>query len=219
MPDSCRQLLVGKASDWDANRGTLQLYQRTGKKWLPLPGEIPVLFGSKGLAWGIGVAGQEQVGPSKREGDKRAPAGLFRLGRVYTDFTKLPPGADFPFHTVTPADAWIDDPSNPNYNRHLSVDLNNPPTWFAREQMKQNDPAHRWKVEIRHNSDPPIAGAGSAIFFHIRRGINRPSAGCTTMAEEDILRIIQWLRESDGPHYVLLTEADYQRLRKSWRLP
>ena len=85
--------------------------------------------------------------------------------------------------------------------------------------MRHGDFAYRWLVEIRHNSDPPVAGAGSAIFFHIRRGPQRPSAGCTTMAENDLVSLIRWLRAGERPHYALLPAAEYKTRWKALGLP
>src|SRR3712207_9253115 len=77
-----------------------------------------------------------------------------------------------------------------SYNKHIVIpDPANPPPWFEKQKMRHGDFAYRWLVEIRHNSDPPVAGDGSAIFFHIRRGVTRPSVGCTTMAENDLVRV------------------------------
>ena len=74
---------------------------------------------------------------------------------------QLPAGADYPFQQVTKADAWIDDPTLPDYNRFVTIpDPANPPPWFAKQEMRHNDFAYRWLVDIRHNSDPPIAGRG-----------------------------------------------------------
>ena len=39
----------------------------------------------------------------------------------------LPAGADYPYHQVTEADVWSDDPRSPNYNRHIVIDPKNPP--------------------------------------------------------------------------------------------
>ena len=119
-----------------------------------------------------------EPGPQKTERDKRAPAGVFKIGKIYTYDPALPGGAKYPFHTITEADAWIDDPTLPHYNQHVVVDPRNPPPWFEKQKMRLNDPPHRWLIEIRHNADPPVPGAGSAIFFHIQRGPNRSSAGC-----------------------------------------
>ena len=72
---------------------------------------IPVLFGKAGLAWGIGLAGQDERVCGKKSATGGAPAGVFRIGKIYTYDAQLPAGADYPFHQVTKADAWIDDPT------------------------------------------------------------------------------------------------------------
>lgn len=214
------QLLLALASDWSSTHGTLYRFTRDGDgNWTRVAEPVPVLFGKRGLAWGRGVRGAEQRGHHKREGDGKTPAGLFALGTIYGNDAQLPPGADYPFHQVTSADAWPDDPKNPFYNRHVAIDPANPPPWFASQRMRTGDPAYRWRVEIRHNADPVVPGAGSATFFHIRRGPNRPSAACTTMPEPALHDIVVWLRASAHPHYALLTEADYHRLWQDWGLP
>ncbi len=221
VPDDCRQLIVGIAPDWNSMRGRIQLFERSGKgEWSPVGQSFPVLFGKNGLAWGSGLAGQGEPGLRKEERDGRAPAGVFRIGKIYTYDTQLPPGADYPFHQVSTADAWVDDVKNPDYNRFVTInDPAHPPPWFQKAKMRHNDFAYRWLVEIRHNSDPPTPGAGSAIFFHIRRGVNRPTAGCTTMAEDDLVRLISWLRAARNPCYVLLPFNVYGDKRNEWRLP
>jgi L,D-peptidoglycan transpeptidase YkuD (ErfK/YbiS/YcfS/YnhG family) len=178
-----------------------------------------VLFGRNGLAWGIGVRAVDLPGPRKVERDKRAPAGLFEIGKVYGYAARLPEGASYPYHQVVEGDAWIDDPALPHYNQFVHVDPANPPPWYARQRMRLDDFAYRWLVEIRHNTDPPAPGAGSAIFFHIRRGENKPTAGCTTMTRENLERMIRWLRAERRPHYALLPRGEYERLREKWGLP
>src|SRR3954468_16296774 len=221
VPDDCTQLIVGLAPDWNSMHGKLQLFERNaGNDWTAVSQPVPVLFGKNGLAWGSGLAGQDESGLHKTERDGRAPAGVFRIGKIYTYDAQLPPGADFPFRQVTTADAWVDDVTNPDYNRFVTIpDPGNPPPWFAKQKMRHNDFAYRWLVEVRHNSDPPVPGAGSAIFFHIRRGVDRPSAGCTTMAEPDLVKLITWMRAARQPCYVLLPAAEYARKWQAWHLP
>ncbi len=144
---------------------------------------------------------------------------MFRIGKIYTEDKQLPRGADYPYRTITTADAWIDDPALPEYNRHVVVDPRNPPPWFEKQKMRHGDFAYRWLVEIRHNSEPIKPGAGSAIFFHIRRGPTRPSAGCTTLAESDLVEMIRWLRADKQPQYALLPWAEYQKKWRDWGLP
>jgi len=221
VPNDCQQLIAAVAPDWDSMRGTLQRFERGGTgPWQPVGAPCPVLFGKNGLAWGRGVAGQDETGLRKTERDGRAPAGVFRIGKIYTYDKALPPGADFPFHQVSKGDAWIDDPTRPDYNRFVTIDdPDNPPPWFAKEKMRHNDFAYRWLVEIRHNSDPPVPNEGSAIFFHIRRGVARPTSGCTTMAESDLVRLITWLRADQHPCYVLLPQSIFSGKEQSWNLP
>jgi L,D-peptidoglycan transpeptidase YkuD (ErfK/YbiS/YcfS/YnhG family) len=220
VPEDCTQLILGLAPDWNSMRGTLQLFERPrGGAWQAVRPSLPVLFGKKGLAWGTGIAGQDEPGLHKKERDGRAPAGVFEIGKVFGYDAKLPAGGDYPYHQVTEADVWSDDPRSPNYNRHVLIDPANPPDNYTHEKMRSGDFAYHWLIEIRHNSDPPIPGAGSAIFFHIRRGVNRPTTGCTTMAETDLVKLITWLRAARHPCYALLPVVEYESKRQSWNLP
>lgn len=215
-----RQLILSIAPEWSSNRGTLQRFERTvDGAWIKIGEPAPVLFGYNGLAWGRGVRSGSGPGERKREGDGRTPAGVFALGTIYGNDPRLPADADYPYHQVTELDAWPDDPANPFYNRHVTVDAAQPPTWFDGQRMRTGDPAYRWRVEIRHNADPIEPGAGSATFFHIRRGENRRTSGCTTMAEPALHDLVVWLRATAHPHYVVLPQADYQRHWQEWGLP
>ena len=221
VPNECTQLILAVAPTWNSMRGQLRLFERSrGSAWAPIGPAVPVLFGKSGVAWGSGLVGQAEPGLKKEERDGRAPAGIFRMGKIYTYDAQLPPGADYPFHQVTRADAWVDDVKSPDYNRFVTIENpDNPPPWFEKQKMRHNDFAYRWLVEIRHNSDPPVPGQGSAIFFHIRRGVSRPTAGCTTMAEGDLVRMITWLRAPRHPCYALLPAPEYEKKWQAWDLP
>lgn len=220
LDPSVKQLVIGIAPDWNSMTGKLQRMQKTAEGWTKVGAPMDVLFGKHGLAWGRGELGDRgDGGPVKVEKDDRAPAGVFKIGVIYTYDQSLPAGANYPFQTVTAADAWVDDLNSPFYNQHVTVDPKNPPPWYHKARMRLGDFAYRWLVEVRHNADPPVPGFGSAIFFHIRRGPTRPSAGCTTMAAPNLVRMITWLRAPDQPHYVCLPRAEYLRLWQAWGLP
>jgi len=109
VPDDCTQLIVGVAPDWNSVHGTIQLFERLrGGTWNAATAPFSVLFGKNGVAWGTGLAGQDEPGLRKRERDGRAPAGIFRIGKIYTYDAQLPPGGDYPFHQVSEADLWSD---------------------------------------------------------------------------------------------------------------
>ncbi len=216
----CSQMIVTTTDSWNSSTGKLQCYDRTRDGWKPVFARpIPVLLGRNGLAWGRGLRGQGERGTQKREGDGRAPAGLFKIGKIYTYDAKLPSGAKYPFRTVSKWDAWVDDPDLPQYNQHVVVDPKRVPEWFEKQKMRHGDFAYRWLIEVRHNADPPKPGCGSAIFFHTRRGPDRKTAGCTTMASADLIRVMQWLREDKRPQYALLPKTEYAKRKKAWRLP
>jgi len=220
VPDDCTQLILGIAPTWNSMRGELRLCERPRSgDWRVVAGPFPVLFGKNGLAWGTGLAGQNEPGLRKKERDGRAPAGIFEIGQVFGYDAHLPPGADYPYHQVTEADIWSDDPRSPNYNRHVVIDPKNPPDNYTHEKMRSGDFAYHWLIEIRHNSDPPVPGAGSAIFFHIRRGLNRPTTGCTTMAQDNLVKVITWLRAKGHPCYSLLPATEYEKRWRAWNLP
>ena len=216
---SVAQLIIGIAPTWNSMKGQLQRFDRASDGWRAAGPPVPVLFGRSGLAWGRGLMNGPEDGPIKVEHDHRAPAGVFRIGTIYTYDKSLPGNANYPFHTVGPGDAWVDDIHSDHYNRHVTVDAKNPPAWFEKQKMRRGDFAYRWLVEIRHNADPPVPGFGSAIFFHIRRGPARPSAGCTTMAENALVELICWLRASANPEYVCLPRSEYLNRWRTWGLP
>jgi hypothetical protein len=79
---------------------------------------------------------------------------------------------------------------------------------------------YRWLVEIRHNLRSARAKWRQCDFFpHPARSARRPSAGCTTMAESDLVTMISWLRAASQPHYALLPRSEYLAKWKAWGLP
>lgn len=213
------QILLCVAENHEATRGTLRCFERAGTGWRAVHQPIPALLGGDGLAWGRGILGSDEPGLQKTEGDNRTPAGAFAIGRIFGYAAAPPPGATLPYHQVTASDAWVDDPDDPQYNRHVVAGPDTPAAWHERFHMRLNDPAFQWMLEVRHNADPPQTGAGSAIFLHIRRSPDRTTSGCTALPKEDLLTILQWLRPECHPLYVLLAREDYERLKLSWGLP
>jgi hypothetical protein len=223
LSNTTRQVIVARAPSWTASSASLQCFQRASMRdpWRPVFAKpFPVLLGKKGLAWGRGVFTPPNNGvPMKVEKDWRAPAGIFQLGLLFGYAAQAPSGTSWPYHQVGPLDAYVDDPQNPYYNQHVRVDPRRIPPWFEKQRMRLGDSAYKWMLEIRHNQKPAAPGYGSAIFFHVRRGVDKPSAGCTTMALENLERLIRWVDPAAQPHYVLLPAADYDYLRATWRLP
>jgi L,D-peptidoglycan transpeptidase YkuD (ErfK/YbiS/YcfS/YnhG family) len=233
-----KQMVVCLAPNDTSSEGMLQLFHRDDSgQWHPDGKPWPVLFGRGGLAWGRGL-NPPQPGPQKADGDRKNPAGLFKIGMVLGYAPKLPDGAhDWPYHQVTDRDAWIDDPvlagldqdsgiDNPThagvapYNHLYTLPPGAPfPPWWGKEHMHLDDFAYQWLILIEHNYDDPNPTAGNEIFFHVRRGEHYRTAGCTTMELANLERIVKWLQPGSNAMLAEMTQADYARLWKDWNLP
>jgi L,D-peptidoglycan transpeptidase YkuD (ErfK/YbiS/YcfS/YnhG family) len=126
-----------------------------------------------------------------------------------------------PYCQITSRDLWVEDPASPLYNQHLRLKTEPATPWEIKQQMRQNDPAHALKLFIAHNAPPHARpGAGSSIFFHIwRGGGTKPTAGCTTMSEQNLRNLIAALDPADDPVFVILPREEYERQRGAWKLP
>jgi L,D-peptidoglycan transpeptidase YkuD (ErfK/YbiS/YcfS/YnhG family) len=121
---------------------------------------------------------------------------------------------------VTDRDAWIDDPTVAGYNHLYTLPAGaTPPVWWESERLHLGDDAYKWMVVIEHNYDQPVPNGGTDIFFHIRRGEHYRTAGCTTMREEDLVRMIKWLKPDSNAMLAELTRSDYHRVWNDWHLP
>jgi len=221
LPKDSRQCLLGISDGWDSSSVTLRLFEKSGGAWKPQGPEWKGRLGREGLVWGLGLHPVPDGAPTKREGDWRAPAGVFRLGQAWGSDSEISRHPAWPYHQVTSRDLWVEDPASPLYNQHLRLKADPTSAWEKKQQMKQGDPAHALKLFIAHNAPPnAIPNAGSAIFFHIwRGGGSKPTAGCTTMSEQNLRALIAALDPAAKPLYVLLPRQEYDRLRTKWKLP
>ncbi|MHC8318920.1 M15 family metallopeptidase [Pseudomonas sp. LB3P31] len=212
--DASRQLVVVTAKNWDDIQGYAQRYEREGGSWRKSGEAFAVVLGKRGLAWGKGPF-EPGAGPVKREGDGKAPAGVFTLGTAFgfdpTAPTKLP------YLALTPSTECVDDGQSIRYNE-LVDGAAVARDWNSSERMRSEDVLYRKGIFIDHNT-PATAGAGSCIFFHIWRGPTSPTAGCTAMDTADISRLFSWLEPAQAPLLVQMPEAQYEELRPSWGLP
>jgi L,D-peptidoglycan transpeptidase YkuD (ErfK/YbiS/YcfS/YnhG family) len=123
---------------------------------------------------------------AKREGDGKTPLGrwairaaLLRPDRVAAPDTRLP------WRWLRPWDGWSDDVADPAYNRPVAR-----PHRFGHEALWRDDGAYDIILVLAHNDAPPLAGLGSAIFWHCRQPDGRPTEGCLAM---DTPRLARWL--------------------------
>src|SRR5438477_12351992 len=80
-----RQCVVVTTVSWASDHGLLVGFERDDHfQWRQRGGPISVVVGRAGLAWGRGELNVTNLpGPVKREGDDKAPAGIFQLGTTF----------------------------------------------------------------------------------------------------------------------------------------
>lgn len=123
----------------------------------------------------------------KHEGDGGTPIGEYYLKRVYFRPDKGPaPETLLPIQALTIDDGWCDDPDDPHYNKLIAL-----PFEASYEKMWREDPLYDVVVEISHNDDPPVPGAGSAVFMHIAKPDYEPTEGCVALAQSDLLAVLK----------------------------
>jgi len=170
------QILVVTTSDWNAVEGTLQRYERvrSSKGWKRVGSSIPVVVGKTGLAWGAGLASSDGAGvrgfsdPVKKEGDGKAPAGVFRLSTTFGYAAEKQSGWRMPYTSLTSTVECVDDASSKFYNRVVDNQTVKP-DWNSSEHMLRPDELYGWGLVVDHNADPVTPGSGSCIFAHLAR--------------------------------------------------
>ena len=218
-----RQLVLVICDTWDATRAELQCYARTkiGQRWTPIGERIPVSLGRTGLAWGRGLQGDPPLaGPLKREGDGKAPAGIFELPLAF-GYAPKGQAADIklPYLPLTAGVVGVDDPQSTHYNQIVQVDQVRNKDWDSAEIMRRSDDLYEWGVIVNHNPSPAVPGAGSCMFLHVWRGPDTPTAGCTAMSRAQMVRLATWLDPSAKPLLVQLPRPAYRQLAAPWGLP
>jgi D-alanyl-D-alanine dipeptidase len=215
------QLIVVTTRGWNEVSGTLLRYERTDARaaWRLAGPAIPVVVGRNGLGWGRGVnAPVAADGPVKREGDGRAPAGVFTLTNAFgyapADSARW---LKLPYQRATTTYECVDDTSSRYYNQTLER-ATVTPDWRSSEIMRRTDEAYRWGVIVAHNM-PARVPSGSCIFLHIWSGPTQGTAGCTAMAEPELMGVMRWLDPARRPLLVQLTDAAYAAQRRLWELP
>ncbi len=221
LPEKSSQCLIGITDTWDSSTATLTLYHKVNGHWQVAGVPWQARLGKNGLVWGSGIHPVPAGSATKKEGDKRSPAGVFAIGGVWGYEPSIKKKPELYYHQVTSRDLWIEDPASPKYNQNVIIDHEPNTPWEKKQQMKQADPAHALKLFIAHNAPPKaVPNAGSSIFFHIwRGGGSKPTAGCTSMEEARLRSLIARINPKEHPLYILLPKAEYEKRRGPWKLP
>lgn len=224
IPDATRQLLIVTGKDWDSSSARVFLCEKRGNQWEKISPVYDAVVGKKGMA----LPDDDQTfrvsskssGPTKVEGDMRAPAGIFKLGPILGYADRLPFETAWKYQQITETLQGVDDPHSKYYNQLIDTqgrslaDID----WKSHETMKRKDWLYKWLAVILSN-EKNIPGKGSMDFLHVWRAKGKGTAGCTALAEGDLLKILRWLDPTKEPLMVQAPLEVYVDFRKRENLP
>ena len=130
--------------------------------------------------------GRAGIRTNKREGDGATPSGCFELqGVLYRADRLKKPRTTLSVRSITQNDGWCDDPNDLSYNRPVTL-----PCTGSHERLWRDDALYDLLVTLRFNDDPPVAGAGSAIFLHVAAPNFGPTEGCVALARDTLYELL-----------------------------
>jgi D-alanyl-D-alanine dipeptidase len=217
-------IVTVSTASWNATTGKLSVFARDAAGWKRLHGPIDVNVGKKGLGWGRGITlpPDGASAPVKKEGDGKAPAGVFRLGQVMGYDATPPGGLKLPYRQITGQAHCVDDVGHKDYNRIVELAAAETGTWKSSEVMRRKDEQYRLIALVDHNAlledSTPQKGSGSCIFLHVRRAAGSPTVGCTSMAREELTTVLSVL-PAQGALLLQLPAKELAEAGKAWGLP
>ena len=149
------------------------------------------------LDWGAG-ARHAAIGPGGiavkgGEGDGITPRGRFPIREIFYRADRIArPKARLPLRAIAENDGWCDAPTDPNYNRLVTL-----PYPASAEHMWRDDHLYDLVAVLGYNDDPVVPGKGSAIFLHLAKPDYAHTQSCVALAFADALAALEQLEPGD----------------------
>jgi len=214
------QVVTVVTDDWDSFRATLRRYEKVAEGWRLVGAPTDAVIGRAGYGWGRGLHGYGapigRVGPDKREGDGKSPAGVFAIGDAY-GYAEERPEVSLSYAQATATLRCVDDPQSAHYNRIVSTNETDV-DWESAEHMRRDDDLYVLTVVVEHNTGVPEPWGGSCIFLHLWNGPDVGMSGCTAMPMDALEELAEWLKPGAAA-LVALPASEYEALAESWHLP
>ncbi len=202
---SSQQIILVVSNDFNSSKAYMECYEGDKKRC----GPFEVNLGANGLGWGLGEKNlsQKKGEPIKHEGDKKAPAGIFKLTHIFGDAKN----GKFALPYIQNCDMiCVDDSNSPFYNHIITMPKEKPKSF---ERMSRDDHQYVLGVVVGHNQKG-VKKRGSCIFLHIEKSPNTPTAGCTSMTLEQIQTITSWLDEKKHPLLIQIAKPSAKEVLK-----
>jgi D-alanyl-D-alanine dipeptidase len=203
---AAKRLVLVTAETMNDTAAAMRLYERASAKenWRALGAAEPALVGKAGMGWSAFFARLARRGePIKVEGDKRAPAGVYPIGRSFG----IVPSSRPNYLQVTPDTICVHDPSSRAYNTIASRSRLGPAV--GAENMSRALPMYRRGLLVNYPTDATTK-AGSCIFIHVWRSPTTGTAGCVSLPEPRVEALQDFA--ADGAVLAILPRGALDRL-------
>ncbi len=185
LPASSTQVIVVHTPGYSGTRATLETFSKVNGVWRAQFPAMPARIGRNGFA------------DTRTEGDGTTPTGMYSFSDTMYGINPNP-GVRYAYHRLVADDWWNENPDSPGYNtfQHTPVSPGGPSEALWKETV-----AYRYFAVIRYNI--PVTGyaRGSGVFLHV--GTGGPTAGCVSLSQPDLLRVLNWLDPAKSPQIVM----------------
>ncbi|GAB1334615.1 L,D-transpeptidase family protein [Streptomyces sp. E-15] len=184
------QLIVAEAPGTDATEGTVSWWDLRDGQWTEA-GSAPARFGSGGL-----VDGRTRV-----QGTNTTPTGLYDLPFAF-GIEPAPAGTTVPYRAVRETSWWCQDNDSRSYNRWVDP-LPADCRAAESEHLVDHRTQYAYGLVVGFNYDRPVRGRGAGIFLHVNG--EGATAGCVSVPQEAMRRVLAWAEPGRGPHMAIGT--------------
>ena len=129
---------------------------------------------------------------NKKEGDKKTPKGIFKIGNLYFRKDRVnKPKTSIKCIKINQNMGWCDDVKFPKkYNKLFKIRDK-----IKHEKLKRKDHKYDLLIPIKYNFNKPKVGLGSCIFLHLTKDY-KPTAGCIALKKKDFLIMLKLIRKN-----------------------
>ncbi|WP_369269923.1 L,D-transpeptidase [Streptomyces sp. R11] len=186
------QLITAVAPRKGSTSGTVTWWDRGGGTWVKA-GSAPARFGAKGLVEGTG----------RKQGTNTTPTGLYGLPYAF-GIKAAPRGTAYKYRRVHQDSWWCQDNDSRAYNR-WSEPLARDCRAAESEHLVSYGALYAHALVIAFNYERPVKGRGAGIFLHVKG--RTATAGCVSVSEGAMKRILKWADPGRKPHIAIGTAS------------
>lgn len=211
--DKAGQVVVVSAQALGSKEATVTLWRRKPTGELEAVGQPMFAYiGQNGLGYGLGLwrPPSQEGGPEKREGDGRTPAGLFAVrqafGAAKAD-TARKRGVKLPYKVASSGMVCVSDAASKRYNTLVMMTEEQFPDWSRHDRLARDDGANSWGLVLEHNTEQPVAGAGSCLYLSVWPKEPRPTSGSVGMSLQSVMEMLTFLDPQANPVLVVVPKG------------